>query len=419
MKSISKPYALLLLAVAAPMLLSACTPNVKKEDSYSYNEICERVAYADPIEMEPDAPGKYKEGSVARDIAQARFELNRIRVDYARFDCAAEHRNRGYDYSLLGTAIVAGGAALAKANAYILGGIGLGAGGIATAKSYLHPDSDRDAYITAYQQLTCLYDSTRPLKQNISVETLLFDRTAMHAAMSAVRDDLSKLQTDAGKPTDAETTAIKAAQAALDAGDKALAQIATTLADYKNLPATIFEATHTLNFIARKASATNGTYTSFSTSIKDAYSAAGKADAATQDTKKGIADAQSAGAVAQSSNASQPNGTVSLQAKAAIKNLLFSARSLNLSNVQLTTSCTKADDPTCGQLTFKADSQQRLIHVLSLPSGAEVSAFSNINDDAASHLSKLVGATTIATENQPSPSYAEIVAKITTCLPKL
>lgn len=388
---ISQPRGL--IAMSLMLSLTACYPThgVKSELAAThYNEVCEAIEGSSPRTSAQCAEAN----DVAHDITTARRCVNEKRKRYERYFCEQEWSNKHFNYSLIGTALIAGGAALAKANPYVLGGIGLAAGGISGLKTYQHPDTDRDASIAAYEQLTCIYDRSHILNHNQVEQRLEYDRGALHKAIGAVNADLAGIS-PAERETAAGKAAVKAAQTALDAGAGALKQIATSLGDYKTLPGLIDVSADAIDVAARKAFSTNGSYSGFQSAIKDAYTAAAKDAAGKDDTADKAAAAKGAAAVATSVAGALPSAKPS--------NALF----------QLVRA-SKAIQPNSEMLSIL----ERVGPSGELAARAELRAPLALADATSSDVVKLAAVAAIAVDDLPFPLYSAVIADINTCSPK-
>lgn len=439
MKSILKVCLMSFPAMTMLLPLCACSPTGSvKRSELRYNEICDVIGSEQEQQKsgvqshdagrEPVDPAHYRDGSVEHDIAQARRHLNNVRRDYERFDCEQEHKNRHYDYPLLATALVASGAALAKANAYVLGGIGLTAGGIVAAKAYKHPDTDRDTYLEAYKELTCVYDATHVLKYNLKMDTLKVDRLALREAIAIVNTDIGKYSSDS-KQTDVDKAAIKAAQTAVDAGSKALTQIDAAVSDYKKMPGAIYSTTDAIDYVARKASITEGSYSTFNASIKDAYKAAGENKANADDFKSSVAAATGAAATidatpaAAAATSKTKHALFGISKATASLNVTFASacaptdknKSTGANNGTDSNAASNADASpsfTCDSVSFNKGRASDSV------TGAELPASAALRDSGTSDVNKLISLATIAANDLPTPSYSEIVADVAACVPK-
>jgi hypothetical protein len=438
MNALVRRATVLLSIFAVSLLLTACATGGSRRGQY--NEICQdrqepgaQGVGNDPARHEKETarttddvgdarvspdPKLYLDGGKAQDIAQARRRLLHVRRDYERFECQQEISNRNvYDRPLLATAIVATAAALAKANAYIIGGIGLTAGGIAAFKSYNHPDSDRDAFLTAYAQLTCAYDETHSLALNVGIDKMTYDRDAVQIAIAAVSNDIAPLTGDQSNLTAQQKAVLTAANAAIAAGNKAIDNTNQALSDYNRISTIIYKTVDSIDITARTVNKTNGTNTSFTSSLKDAYAAAGQIKAATDDAKKKVDTADAAQKAAGMLPATAPAAGKKLSINAEAARRLTSGNSnllAGLSTLKFQSSC-KSGAPAdiCDQVT--TDSKGIATNT---STNAQLPASQILSDNASGDISKLVSLAALATNNMPSPSYADIIAAVTACVPK-
>jgi hypothetical protein len=414
-----------------------------------------RVADGDNVKnfwdrrVEPD-PNWFQVNSGARDIVLARQNLNGIRLDYQRFECRKELSNRVYyDRPLLVTAIVAGAAAIAKSNPYVLAGVGLAAGGVATFKTYNHPDTDRDAFLSTYAQLTCVYDQSHSLALSQGIDKAIYDRAAVELAIAAVTADVAPLNVEGAKLSPSQKATLVAANAALDAGKKAVPAITASISDYNTISTLIYATTNRIDIAARNANRTNGSYSSFTTEIKNAYVAAGQSQNSAQQAKEGASKAEALQAASEAANANQPSaaaakkGSGGAEVADAIKKLNVTGNielSSSIAALKLPVSCTdKAPVGTCvgapgsngagANASNEDQAVQRQQSVKPTTGVTEIASISNTDSQTnkplqafsigssktTGDIAKLIRLSEISNENLPSPSYAEIKLGIAAC----
>jgi hypothetical protein len=391
-----------LFVLVAVITLSGCAADqIKQTGSASdlaYNRICQTDPKAKTKSLvEATAAPK---GSPEEGIAAARLELADALADYKRYTCEMEHRNRSFDYPLLGTALAASAAVLAKANTYVISGLGLTAAGLVTAKSYEHPDTQRDAFLDAYEQLTCLQDETQVLDYNNgNIAKLLADQPLLLSQIGRVNAVVTQA---AAKSTDADKAVIKAANAALDAGHKALTQIETAMGDYKNIPTAMNRALHKIDYAGRKASLSHGDYAAFNGTIKSAFAAAAENKANMDAFKKSVAAAQGAASTAA---AAQTSGT------------LPSLKAQQNAQIAFTKSIENHCKPgsTESICQYLAAQNDQLIESVS---GREFSLSAIARDSTVDDVTKLINMAGKVADEMPSPAYADITASVAACVPK-
>lgn len=426
-----------LASVLFAVVLVGCAPFPSKPSrGERYDEICHylgideseqapngdlRAAHSDSLDVfgkraESD-PGVFKDSSAAKDIALARQHLNKVRLDYERFECRKELSNRiYYDRPLLVTAIAAGAAAIVHANAYLIGGVGLAAGGMAAFKTYNQPDKDRDAFLSAYAQLTCAYDETHSLALSQGTDKAKYNRAALELAMATVAGEIGPLTIDGVKLTPAEKATLAAANAALDAAHKAVIAVNQSIADYDRLSTLIYKTTDTVDIIARTASRTNGTYSAFSSEIESAYTAVGQSQNATDQAKQGVMTAGAAEKASESTTAATGTGTKAKTGPEKTAEKLNAQGSADLAqqirDLLIPTSCNPGQASSACPLAAKGTVP------VDVSTGKQLQAWTVGVSVSTGDISKLVQIATIVTENLPTPSYAEIAANVAGCVAK-
>ncbi len=392
-----------LTALGLASLLTGCYPTAGvKNSSNTYNEVCEKVADSGPAPVAAACAedDENKPVVITAAVATARKCVNGKRANYARIYCEQEWSNKKFNYSLLGTALVAGGAALAKADANVLGGIGAIAGGISGLKAYQHPDTSRDASVSAYEQLTCVYDRSYLLNAGLVQKQLEYDRENLRHMIGEVTSDLADLTSD-DRDSAAGKAAVKAAQESIAAGESALKQISTSLNDLANLPRLVYTTANSVDIAARKANNTSGSYDGFHTTIKDAYTAAAKDAVGKEDAAKKASSAQGAATASEAAVKAQKKKSSALEKLGGTSSTLDSAlkaqdnkfiASIRISGFQ--------DNPF---ITSIQNSDLPAQHV---------------RRSTSSDTAKLASLAVIAVDDLPSPLYSAVAAEITGCAPK-
>lgn len=427
-----------LTLVSCCLMLTACAPFPSRPTpGETYDEVChylgddktnmpanranaavDGTAASGYDRRVPGDPNWYEPASAAQDIAIARMYVNDKRMAFQRFECRKELSNRiYYDRPLLVTAIVAGAAALAKANAYIIGGVGLTAGALATFKTYNHPDSDRDAFLTAYGQLTCVYDETHSLALTAASDKAIYNRDALQLAIESVGADVGPLSVADAKLTPGQKATLAAANTALDAGNKALEAANASIANYGRISTTIYKTTTAIDMAARNVNKTNGNYSAFTSEIKAAYTAAGQAQSTTQQAKQQVAAADAAQKSTETANAgtAAPAKNTPPQIIKALQALESGSTELTqqISNLKFNSSCTiAAPKSLCPdvQASAKGATNQSV--------GKPIQAAAIGTSTTTGDVSKLVRLAAIVTEDLPVPAYSEILGNVSACAAK-
>jgi hypothetical protein len=384
-------------------------------------------------------PDIYRTDSVAREIATRRANVHGKAQSYQRLGCEVASDEPKFDLPLIAAALAGAGSLFYGANLDVVGGIGLAAGGITAAKAYAHPDTTLVAYLKAEKEFMCVLDETDVLTFVDKVDVLYTDRDALSSAVTRLSEVAGPLLPP-NEPTTAEGKAFaKAAQSALDGAEKTRKAIDEALANYMQLPASIDKAAGKIDFAARNSTLRSVTYAGAADSIKTALNASLENKVTVKEARTSLLTAaNSAGTANALANAADEANKAKAQ-----KPQMPTAESSSIASLRSAQTTVPLALPYSSFAEVQTNAADGITRRYSLEHIAPRTTNSRVLDMLrgseepfeAQHLmdqplsrassqtqsvdliSRIVRASQIATEDLPTPSFADVRADVALCIP--
>jgi hypothetical protein len=367
----------------------------------------------DPPSKSKSAPEAFRNDTVAQDIARARQHVNRMRRCYQFLGDFSAKKASQLDVPLMATAILGAGALLYHANIDAVGGAGLAAGGISTAKLYYHPVADQQVYLAAEKQLTCIYDYTHVTRFTLAGDILSNDRLLLENLIAQVNYKAGPLlYGDTSNQTPQQKALVHAVNDSTTSARKTLEAVEAALADYRQTPSAIYDTADRIDFSARDSTRLTIAYADAINTIQSSINL-------TLQNKSTVADARSSLLKAQASSGEAAKTPVPAQNKAAAQDSkaqavveLTTRKAANLPASLTTTpqtSCT-SNQADCVVVVTGIDSTKGDANAFHLR------AFDPVLDAETDLIAKLLAVSEASLNDIPQPAFSEIRANIAKCI---
>jgi hypothetical protein len=360
-------------------------------------------------------PEAFRNDTVAQDISRARRHVNRMRRCYQFLGDFSAKKASQLDVPLIASAIFGTGALLYRANIDVVGGAGLAAGGISTAKLYYHPAADQQAYLAAEKQLTCIYDYTHVTRFTLAGDILANDRLLLENLIAQVNYKAGPLlYGDTSSQTSQQKALVKAVNDATTSVRKTLEAVEAALADYRQTPSAIYDTADRIDFSARDSARLTIAYADAINTIQSSINV-------TLQNKSTIADARTSLLKAQASSgeaAKTPAPAKKADAKGAQDPKAQAVVDLTTRKVaNLPTSLTTTPQSSC------APNQADCVGVATGIDGSRgdnnafhLRAFDPIADAETDLIAKLLAVSEASLNDIPQPAFSEVRANIAKCI---
>jgi hypothetical protein len=412
------------LNVTTLFMLGGCTyltTNAGHPDSYQYTTYYQdlrKLAWNTTLKrLSSTAPTSQTASPVfiitrtPQEIWQARAVAWNKSLQYEAASYKAQDVQNNLAIPVFGAAIAVAATAISHASTVAIAGTGIGGAAAGAGYTYLHPDKDATADRAADSALLCVVNQAKILT-DMSAVPLVLDKAALQDALSQLSSLSGPLSRDTSAATQAARTAVKSAQ---NAGEAAIKSLNTTIAQYVQLPADIYQEIDQIDGTAKSAGARIIDYASLVKTLQ----ASATNQAATDTAKSDVQASKESTAAATSGN----GGTVPPAASTVLSpsSAPASTPDLTATAQQVQTSVSNAPVPEVAAPDEQSPPPNAAVTpAVGKPSTddgqAKSAALTGVfNDPTMSAVDRVNQLATTALDDIPDPNFSAIAGNIKAC----